>query len=256
MMRNYLKFIAHLIAALWVSLAVSGSYEDFFVAIKQDDPAAIRALLQRGFDPNTPNPEGLPALYVALRDGSLKAANVLIDARGTKIDARTDKDETPLMMASLHGHLDIVRKLIAKDADVVKPGWAPLHYAATNGHVAVMELLLEHHAFIDAESPNGTTPLMMAAMYGTPEAVRFLLEAGADPSMKNQLGLSAADFAARAGRKDLAQTLAVAARAFEAKYKKRQGSGRDSSRAPSANSGPGGPSLDAILTSYDAYYVK
>ena len=221
MMRNHLKYLAFLVVALWFSAASAGSYEDFFTAIKRDDDAAIRALLQRGFDPNSPDPEGLPALYVALREGSTKAAHVLVDSPKTKVDVRTAKDETPLMMASLHGHLDLVKKLIARDADVVKPGWAPLHYAATNGHVAVMQLLLDHHAFIDAESPNGTTPLMMAAHYGTPEAVKFLLDAGADPSMKNQLGLSAADFAERAGRKDLAQALAAAARAFEARYKKR-----------------------------------
>ena len=57
-------------------------------------------------------------------------------------------------------------------ADVNKPGWTPLHYAATHGHLAIMDLLLEEHAYIDAESPNGTTPLMMAAHYGTPAAVK------------------------------------------------------------------------------------
>ena len=102
------------------------------------------------------------------------------------------------MMAALKGHLDLVKKLIDRGADVNKPGWTPLHYAATSGHLAIMELLLEHHAFIDAESPNGTTPLMMAAHYGTPAAVKLLLEAGADPTMKNQLGLTAIDFAHRA----------------------------------------------------------
>lgn len=220
MMRNYFKFAALCLVAAWFSVASAGSYEDFFVAIRQDDARTIQALLQRGFDPNSPDPEGLPGLYIALREGSLKAAQVLIDAPKTKVDARTAKDETPLMMASLHGHLDIARKLIAKDADVAKPGWSPLHYAATNGHIAVMELLLEHHAFIDAESPNGTTPLMMAAQYGSPEAVKFLLQAGADPSMKNQLGLTAADFALRAGRKDLASTLGAASKAYDAKFRK------------------------------------
>ena len=64
----------------------------------------------------------------------------------------------------------------------------------------MIEHLLEHSAYIDAESPNGTTPLMMAAMYGSPEAVKSLIQAGADPTLKNQLGLSALDFAVRGQR--------------------------------------------------------
>ena len=73
-------------------------------------------------------------------------------------------------------------------------GWTPLHYAATKGHIEMMRLMIDNSAYLDAESPNGTTPLMMAAHYGTPMAVKLLLEEGADPRIKNKLGLSAWDF--------------------------------------------------------------
>jgi hypothetical protein len=66
----------------------------------------------------------------------------------------------------------------------------------------VIEFLLENSAYIDAESPNGTTPLMMAAMYGSPEAVKVLIQAGADLTVKNQMGLSALDFAVRGQRQN------------------------------------------------------
>jgi ankyrin repeat protein len=66
----------------------------------------------------------------------------------------------------------------------------------------IIEILLEHSAYIDAESPNGSTPLMLAAMYGNADCVRLLLESGADPTLKNHLGLNAADFAKRVGRND------------------------------------------------------
>jgi ankyrin repeat protein len=219
--RKYFKFAANAVVAIAFSSVFAGSYEDFFQALKRDDPVAVRSLLQRGFDPNTPSPESLDGLYLALRDGSMKSAEALIDWPKTRVDVRTAKDETPLMMASLRGQLEIARKLIARGADVVKTGWTPLHYAATNGHVPVMELLLDEHAYIDAESPNGTTPLMMAAMYGTPAAVKFLLDAGADPTLKNQLGMTAVEFAAQANRKDSAQMIAAAQRAWREKYRKR-----------------------------------
>jgi ankyrin repeat protein len=106
------------------------------------------------------------------------------------------------MMASIKGHAELVKLLIAKDADVNKTGWTPLHYAASGAKMNIIEILLEHSAYIDAESPNGSTPLMLAAMYGNADCVRLLLESGADPTLKNHLGLNAADFAKRVGRND------------------------------------------------------
>jgi ankyrin repeat protein len=109
--------------------------------------------------------------------------------------------------------LALARQLIDKGADVNKTGWTALHYAATNAHLDLMLLLLENHAYIDAESPNGSTPLMLAAQYGTAKAVKLLILAGADPLLKNQLQLGALDFAQRGGREDSAALIAAALRA-------------------------------------------
>jgi len=130
----------------------------------------------------------------------------------TQVEVRTAQDESPLMLAALKGYLDICQKLIARDADVNKPGWTPLHYAATGGHLAILQLLLDKHAYIDAASPNNTTPLMMAARYGTLDAVKLLLDAGADPSLKNDLGLSAIEFAQLAQRDDIVAIIAASIR--------------------------------------------
>jgi ankyrin repeat protein len=216
-MRFWLKFSLYLLATIGFSSALSGSYEDFFIAVKRDDAAVVQSLLRRGFDPNTLDPKGQTGLYLALSEPSLKVAQVLADFPATKVELRNAADESPLMMAALKGHLDMARRLIARDADVNKTGWAPLHYAATNGHLEVMQLLLDNHAYIDAESPNRTTPLMMAAMYGTPAAVKLLLDAGADASLRNVQGLSAIDFAQRAGRKDVADLIAGAVRSVQPK---------------------------------------
>jgi hypothetical protein len=113
------------------------------------------------------------------------------------------------MLAALKGELALCQRMIRKGADVNKPGWAPLHYAATSGHLEVIRLLLEEHAYIDAASPNNTTPLMMAAHYGTPEAVKLLLEAGADPTLRNDPGMTAIDFAHRGNRAESADLIAA-----------------------------------------------
>ena len=119
------------------------------------------------------------------------------------------------MIAAIRGRLDEARALVVRGADVNQTGWTPLHYAAsgtTPQQTALIALLLEHHAYIDAESPNGSTPLMLAAQYGTRESVQLLLNEGADTTLKNQLGLSAVDFALRAERKDMADAIAARVR--------------------------------------------
>jgi uncharacterized protein len=191
----------------------AGSFDDFFRAARSDDAAAIAALLNRGFDPNTRDEQGQTGLLIAMREPSPKVIQVLLDSPKTDVELRNAKDESPLMLAALKGQQDLVTRLIARDADINKPGWTPLHYAATGGHVAIMKQLLENYAFIDAQSPNGSTPLMMAAMYGSSAAVQLLLDEGADTAMKNQLGMTALDFAQRANRPDAVRLLSTAARA-------------------------------------------
>jgi ankyrin repeat protein len=195
--------------------ANAGAFDDFFIAVQRDDGDAITTLLRRGFDPNTRDPKGQVGLTLALQSGSTKVFDALMAVRQTNVEARNGQDESPLMMAALKGNMEAVKSLLARGADVNKTGWAPLHYAASAGsprHVQIIALLLEHHAYIDAGSPNGTTPLMMAAHYGSTEAVQLLLDEGADPTLKNQLGLTAADFAMRASRADAADRIAAAVR--------------------------------------------
>ena len=215
-MINYFKKLPYLLVFICFSTAHAGPFEDFFSAIQRDDARALTALLQRGFDPNTRDAKGQPGLLLAVREPAPNALRVLLNAKNIQVEARNSQDESPLMMAAIRGQLDIARQLIDKDADVNKPGWAPLHYAVSSSQgdaLGVAKLLLDNSAYVDAASPNGTTPLMMAAMYGSPEAVKLLLEESADPTLKNQLGLTAIDFARRANRNDVAELIATAIRA-------------------------------------------
>ncbi|WP_019700486.1 ankyrin repeat domain-containing protein [Paracidovorax oryzae] len=200
-------------AGLCAACAHAGAYDDFFTAIVRDQGDDITALVRRGFDPNTRNPKGDVGLTLALQQGSMKAFDALMAAPGIKVETRNSKDESPLMIACLRGQVAAVRALIAKDGDVNKTGWTPLHYAAsgtTDQQLEITRLLIDQSAYIDAESPNGTTPLMMAVSYGRADVARFLVEQGADPTIKNQLGLTAADFARRAARQDMVDLVAQA----------------------------------------------
>lgn len=210
------KYIVLNILFSFFLIAQAGSFDDFFRAASIDDESAMVALALRGFDLNTRNEKGDPALIVALREDSLKVVNFLLTQRSVNVELRNPAGESPLMIAAIRGQLAVARKLIQRGAEVNKPGWTPLHYAASRAEgdsADMVRLMLEHHAYIDAESPNRSTPLMLAAMYGHASVARLLLEEGADPALRNEQGLTAVDFARRADREDLANLVAARIRA-------------------------------------------
>jgi uncharacterized protein len=193
-MTKYLKFVLYSIVTVAVS-SFAGSFEDFFIAIRNDHAGTVGTLLQRGFDPNTRNEQGQLGLVLAMQEGSLKAADVLLSHPAIQIDALNQAGESALMMAALKGEIAGIRTLLARGAKVNQPGWSALHYAASGTEASALRLLLEKGADVNAASPNGSTPLMMAAQYGSEDSVKLLLAAGADPKRRNQRDLKASDFA-------------------------------------------------------------
>lgn len=207
-MKFYFRIAAYLFALTVFSGAVAGSYDDFFRALRIDNAGAVSELLARGFDPNSPDEKGQTGLHLAIRDNSPRVASVLLAHPALRVDAPNASDETPLMLAALRGQLDSAQRLLDKGAAVNRPGWAPLHYAATGPEPKLVSLMLERGAQIDAPSPNGSTALMMAARYGADESALLLLARGASTTVRNQRDMNAADFARSVGRDALAAKLA------------------------------------------------
>ena len=184
---------------------------DFFRAVSIDNERAVRDLLAAGFDPNTLNEKGQVGLFLALQEDSLKVAAALLAHPAIRVDAATSADETPLMMAAMRGNLEWTMRLLDRGAAINRAGWTPLHYAASGPAVAVVKLLLDRGAAIDTPSPNRSTALMMAARYGSEEAVQLLLSRGASTKLRNDRQMTPADFARSAGREPLAILLDAAA---------------------------------------------
>lgn len=204
---KYLKLALYLFVAHWLSPAFAGAYEDFFQATRADNASVVRDLLARGFDPNAVDETGQPALTLALRGGSRQVGEMLLAHPAIQVDQVNPAGETPLMMALLKGHAGMARRLIERGAAIDRQGWSPLHYAAAGPDASLVRLLLERGATVDARSPNGSTALMLAAQYGPEDAVQLLLAGRADASLRNHLGLTAADFARRGGREQLGKQL-------------------------------------------------
>lgn len=189
-------------------ITFAGAYDDYFGAVKLDNIKLVRSLLQRGFDPNTVDEErGETGLIIAVREDAGKVLDLLLNTKDINLDARARNGDTALMMAAYKGRYDVAKVLLDKGAEPNQTGWAALHYAAAVGNNQIVQLLLDHSAYIDAESPNQTTPIMMAARGGHILTVKLLLDEGADLTLKNGAGMTALDFARAGGFKDIVEGL-------------------------------------------------
>lgn len=181
-------------------------YDRFIESVAIDRSGDVAAMLARGVDPNTVDPNADPVLLVAARAGFNPTVDLLLRA-GAKVDAKNRFGDTAIMAAALGGHLLIVKKLQARGAEINPVGWTPLAYAASSGQLEVVRYLIEVGAKVDAESANGTTPLMMAARGGHATTIDLLMAKGADVNHRNENGASALAWADRGGFFEIEKTL-------------------------------------------------
>ena len=230
---NYIKLqaknsIATVISTACVSLLTSilaigcnanaGTFEDFFKAIQNDQVDAVTQMLRNGMDPNGFDAAGTPAIVLAAQNKADKVVKLLANHRKIQIDEAGSTGETALMVAIYLGNKDQAALLLGKGAQVNRVGWTPLHYAASTGDLELVKLLLDKAAYIDAQSPNKTTPLMMAARARKTDVVRLLLNEGADPTPVNDAGFGAAEYCDRNKESSLAAEIRQLADAFRRKY--------------------------------------
>ncbi|HET9669469.1 MAG TPA: ankyrin repeat domain-containing protein [Casimicrobiaceae bacterium] len=180
--------------ALVPRVAAQPLLDELATGVANDRADAVRQLLARGMDPDSVDANGDPMLCIAARNGSVNAVRALLDAKANPNVANRYGD-SPLMLASLKGNLEIVRLLVGAKARLDPPGWTPLIYAATGGHDAIVDYLIDHGANLDAHSPNGTTALMMAIHEHHARTAQLLIDRGADVTSRNQDGASALSWA-------------------------------------------------------------
>src|SRR5215467_1894803 len=186
-----------------VSLLTAAGDTSLAEAVKAQDNAAIRSLLSRRPDVNTPQADGSTALAWAAHWDDLETAGLLIRA-GAKVSSANHYGVTPLWEACNNRSAAMV-KILAEaggDASATLPGTGEtvLMRCARTGNAAGVQSLLTHGAKVNAKENNkGQTALMWALEERHPDVAQILIEYGADVHAKTSGGFSPLLFAARQG---------------------------------------------------------
>lgn len=142
----------------------------------------------------------VPELWQAAFDGDLEGVKRAA-ARGDSVNAQGRGGFSALLAAARNGHLDVVQYLVEHGADINKRDnnrdKTPLTAAAFKGHADIIEYLLQHGAEINDQSINKWTALHDAAYIGCFECVKALVDHKADLHIRNERGESAAETARR-----------------------------------------------------------
>ncbi|CAF9932971.1 MAG: Glycerophosphocholine phosphodiesterase [Alectoria fallacina] len=129
---------------------VSKSGEVLALAVKANFVVIVKLLAEAGVDLDYQDDQGETALHVAARFGHTECAKILLEERdGQKADMEVTENSfgwTPLFIACVDGHIDIVRILIAAKADLERldtSGWTAKEHAALRGHMDIAEILAD-----------------------------------------------------------------------------------------------------------------
>ncbi|MFV1919377.1 ankyrin repeat domain-containing protein [Sphingomonas sp. MJ1 (PH-R8)] len=151
-------------------------------------------------------------LFDAARLGRVDMIDTLVKA-GADVDGYDRRGFTPLILAAYNGQKEAVEALLERGADPCKPDAGQGNTAqmgvAFKGDDAIAARLLKTDCDVNARNKAGQTALMMAALFSRTAQVDLLVAAGADASIADATGRTAASVAAAQGNTALAAALSA-----------------------------------------------
>ena len=180
------------------------------VASKNNHFEVVRLLLAAGADPNIQLGDDESALFAALSKGNSEIVTLL--ANNTKPDLETNKGDTALHCASSNGHLEVVQQLLQANANPNlqnKWGATALFAASVHGHTEIVDMILSH----DSSSLNiqtskeGSSAICAASENGYEKIVNLLLKAHANLELQRKDGTTALWMASLCGHQEVVSLL-------------------------------------------------
>jgi CDK inhibitor PHO81 len=152
-------------------------------------------------DPAAADLDGFSPLVLAVMNGHSDVVDILL-AHSVSVEATTQSDLIPLCLASVGGHAKITSMLLAKGAKIIAntEGLTPQALAAREGHADCLQLLVRAGADANVKEKGSLwTPLFFAAENGHLQCIRVLVAAGAQLNAEDEKGRNPSFYAAWKG---------------------------------------------------------
>jgi ankyrin repeat protein len=176
-----------------------------FLAVERNRSKMVALLLESGAKPDVPGRSGVSPLAAAAFNGSDAIVDLLL-REGAGVNAEDVTGKTAIAYAAARGFSGIVEQLLGAGVDINRRygnDLTVLIWAAGYANdvteaegLETVDLLIARGARLDDADNRGRTALMTAGEMGHADVTARLLEAGADPTLRDKDGKTALDLAA------------------------------------------------------------
>ncbi len=185
-------------------------YKPLHIACYTNQASIVALLLdQPNIEVDSIDQDNITPLHIASSRGHLEVVKLLVGKKA-QVNSRTKNRSTPFYLACQEGHVEVARYLFGKGAHLEahhNDGSTALYIAANEGHQDVVSFLLENNAQVMARASNGMTPLHVAAYIGNLGVVKLLVNKKADVNAQDNNQCTPFYLACQEGREDVARYL-------------------------------------------------
>lgn len=188
-------------------LLAAARYQWLYRQVRERENA-VKILLGKGADPNTRDSDGRTALMVMSMENTSGHATVKFERERVmrELDAQIAQLDERLKLARGSEVVRVEERL--REMRRARGDWMVRDEGQFNRAVQLIgEALLQAGCDVNAADSNGRTPLMYAARYNEPTAVRLLLEHGAEVKLQDKSGMTALDLAKQLGNQEVFKLL-------------------------------------------------
>lgn len=181
-----------------------------------DHPAASESFDKDGPELKDESEQTQRDVFDIVKTGELQEVEELVERNGSEVLCSRDEwGYTPAHWAALDGNVEIMRLIVDRGAPFDLPclgtqGPRPIHWACRKGHSQIVQVLLQAGVPVNGADFKGLTPLMTACMFGRSATAAYLLGMGALHHLVDINGDTAMHWAAYKGHADLIRLLMYA----------------------------------------------